>query len=225
MRVLLIEDSLKLVASLRMGLTRSGFEVDTATDGATGLRMASGGSYDALVLDLMLPELHGLEVLRRLRAAGSDVHILILTAMDAVEDRVRGLQEGADDYLVKPFAFDELLARLQALTRRRYGSKTPCIRVADLEIDTAARTVRRGEETLSLTHREYRLLEFLALRRGDTVSREEIEEHLYGTRSMPLSNVVDSAICSIRGKLKRLGDTPLIHTRPRLGYVLSEEAP
>ncbi len=225
MRILLIEDSRKLLASLRLGLTRSGYEVDTAADGETGLRMARGGAYDVVVLDLMLPGLPGIDVLRSLREIGSDVHVLILTALDSVEDRVRGLRAGADDYLAKPFSFDELIARLQALTRRQFGIKTPVVRVADLEIDTAGRVVRRGDRTVSLTHREYRLLEFLAFRRGETVSRMEIEEHLYGTRSMPLSNVVDSAICSIRNKLKRHGEDPLIHTRPRLGYVLSEEAP
>ncbi|MCZ6598056.1 MAG: response regulator transcription factor [Planctomycetota bacterium] len=225
MRILLIEDSRKLLDSLRLGLTKSGYEVDTAADGETGLRMARGGAYDVVVLDLMLPGLPGLDVLRRLRENGSDVHVLVLTALDAVEDRVRGLRAGADDYLAKPFSFDELLARLQALTRRQFGVKTPLLRIGDLEIDTAGRVVRRGAAMVSLTHREYRLLEYLAFRRGETVSRMEIEEHLYGTRSMPLSNVVDSAICSIRTKLKRHGEMPLIHTRPRLGYVLSEEAP
>ena len=225
MRILLIEDSRNLLDSLRLGLTKSGYEVNTAADGETGLRMALAGAYDVIVLDLLLPGLHGLEVLRRLRELGSEVHVLILTALDDVEDRVKGLQAGADDYLAKPFSFDELLARLQALTRRRFGSKAPVIQIGDLEVDTVGRIVRRGGETLSLTHREYRLLEFLAFRGGETVSRMEIEEHLYGSRSLPLSNVVDSAICSIRGKLKEHGDAPLIHTRPRLGYVLSEEAP
>ena len=225
MRILLIEDSRKLLDSLRLGLTKSGYEVATAADGELGLRMARQGGYDVIVLDLMLPGLHGLELLRELRESGDNVHVLILTAMDAVEDRVRGLTAGADDYLVKPFSFDELLARLQALVRRKYGTKTNVIEIADLAIDTSARAVKRSGVEIGLTHREYRLLEFLAFRRGETVTRAEIEEHLYGTRSMPLSNVVDSAICSIRSKLKRHGPTSLIHTRPRLGYVLSEDEP
>ena len=222
MRLLLIEDSSKLVDSLRTGLTRSGYQVVTATDGETGRRLLRAGGYEIVVLDLMLPGVPGLELLTELRARGDDVHVLVLTALDAVEDRVRGLQVGADDYLVKPFSFDELLARLQALTRRRYGAKRTTLEVGDLEVDTIARRVRRGGGEMRLSPREYRLLEFLALRADQTVTREEIEEHLYGSSCLPLSNAVDSAICSLRSKLKRHGDRPLIHTRPRLGYVLSD---
>lgn len=225
MRILLIEDSQKLLDSLRLGLTKSGYEVGIAANGELGLRTAKSGAWDVVILDLLLPGLPGLEVLQRLRASGCDAHVLILTALGAVEDRVRGLQAGADDYLGKPFSFDELLARVQALTRRKFGNKTPVIRVGDLEIDTVGRTVRRADKAVSLTHREYRLLELLALREGDTVSRMEIEEHLYGSRNLPLSNVVDSAVCNIRSKLKEHGAAPLIHTRPRIGYVLSAEAP
>lgn len=225
MRILLIEDSKKLVDSLRLELTRAGFEVGSAANGELGLRAALGGAWDVVVLDLMLPDLSGHEVLRQLRAKGSDAFVLILTALGAVEERVRGLQAGADDYLGKPFSFDELLARLQALTRRKHGQKSPVIHIADLEIDTAGRVVRRNGALVSLTNREYRLLELLALRHGDTVSRMEIEEHLHGSRSLPLSNVVDSAVCNIRAKLKQHGEAALIHTRPRLGYVLSAEAP
>ena len=225
MRVLLIEDSRKLLDSLRLGLSKSGYEVAAAADGELGLRMARTGSYEVIVLDLMLPGLEGLELLKRLREAGDGVHVLILSALDAVDDRVRGLQAGADDYLAKPFSFDELLARLQALRRRKYGAKSPVIRIGGLEIDTVGRSVRTDGVDVALTHREYRLLEYLALRRGETVSRMEIEEHLYGSASLPLSNVVDSAICSIRAKLKPGGGSHLIHTRPRLGYVLDEGEP
>jgi DNA-binding response OmpR family regulator len=225
MRILLIEDSPKLLDSLRQGFARLGYEVAAARNGEVGLGIALGGSWDIVVLDLMLPGLDGYEILRRLREAGSEAHVLVLTALGAVEDRVRGLQAGADDYLGKPFSFDELLARVQALTRRRFGAKTPVLRVGDLEIDTVGRTVHRNGALISLTHRQYRLLELLAFRRGDTVTRMEIEEHLYGSRSLPLSNVVDSAVCNLRAKLKQHGETPLIHTRPRLGYVLSDELP
>jgi DNA-binding response OmpR family regulator len=225
MRILLIEDSEKLVDSLRLGLTRSGFEVAAAANGELGLRMASCGSWDAVILDLMLPGLSGQEVLRQLRERGCQVHVLVLTALGAVEERVRGLQSGADDYLGKPFSLDELVARVQALTRRRHGHKSPVIQVADLRIDTTGRSVSRNGTPVSLTNREYRLLEFLAMREGQTVSRADLEEHLYGSRTLPLSNVVDSAICTIRAKLRPLGETVLIHTRPRLGYVLSATAP
>ncbi|MFN0009778.1 MAG: response regulator transcription factor [Planctomycetota bacterium] len=225
MRILLIEDSPTLVESLRQGLTESGHEVGSAANGDLGLRMALCGSWDVVILDLMLPGMDGHEVLKHLREKGCGVHVLILTALGAVEDRVRGLQAGADDYLGKPFSFDELLARLQALTRRKFGFKSPVFRIGDLEIDTVGRTVQRHGTRISLTNREYRLMELLAFRRGETVSRMEIEEHLYGSRSLPLSNVVDSAVCNIRAKLKEHGEAPLIHTRPRLGYVLSAEAP
>jgi DNA-binding response OmpR family regulator len=225
MRILLIEDSKKLLDSLRLGLTKSGYEVATAPNGELGLQMAQAGAYEVIVLDLMLPGLSGLELLKRLRETGNGVHVLILTALDAVADRVRGLQAGADDYLVKPFSFEELLARLQALRRRKYGAKSPQISVGGLEIDTAARRVRLGAAEIALTHREYRLLEYLALRRGEVVSRGEIEEHLYGSSALPLSNVVESTICSIRSKLKEQGAASVIQTRPRQGYVLGEGLP
>jgi DNA-binding response OmpR family regulator len=225
MRVLLIEDSKNLLNSLRLGLSKSGYEVATAADGELGLKVAQSGTFEVIILDLLLPGIPGLELLRRLREAGNDVHVLILTALDAVEDRVRGLQAGADDYLVKPFSFEELLARLQALRRRKYGAKGRLIQVGALEIDTVGRSVKSSGAELDLTHREYRLLEYLALRRGETVSRLEIEEHLYGSGSLPLSNVVDSAICNLRGKIKKHGGANLIHTRPKLGYVLDEVEP
>jgi DNA-binding response OmpR family regulator len=221
MRILLIEDSKKLARSLRVGLTHSGFVVALAADGEAGLRMALEGNWDVVILDLMLPGVPGLEILRQLRERGSEVHVLVLTALGAVEDRVRGLQAGADDYLGKPFSLEELVARLQALGRRRTGRKALILRIADLEIDTAGRTVTRNGTPIQLTHREYRLLEYLALREDETVTREEMEEHLYGSRSLPLSNVVDSAICSLRAKLRPHGDVPLIVTRPRMGYVLT----
>lgn len=225
MRVLVVEDSKEIAASLHTGLSRAGFEVTATGNGREGLRLALGRRWDVVILDLMLPDLPGLEVLQRIRESGSEVHVLILTALGAVEDRVHGLQAGADDYLGKPFSFEEVLARVQALIRRNHGQRAPVIRVGDLEVDTVARAVSRNGEPISLTNREYRLLEYLALRSGDTVSRKEIEEHLYGSRSLPLSNVVDSAVCSVRSKLKRHGEAALIHTRPRLGYLLSTEAP
>ena len=149
------------------------------------------------------------------------MHVLLLTARDTVADRVTGLQSGADDYLVKPFALDELLARVQALCRRAYGSKRPRLMVADLEIDSASRTVTRAGRSVELTAREYQLLEYLARRRGECVSRTDIESHIYDEQVDPMSNVVDSAVCSLRKKIAVTDSVaPLIHTRRGLGYVL-----
>jgi DNA-binding response OmpR family regulator len=168
-------------------------------------------------------------VLRTLRTRGRPAHVLLLTARDTVADRVNGLQTGADDYLVKPFALEELLARVQALCRRAYGAKQPRLVIADLEIDTAARTAHRADRAVELTAREYQLLEYLARRQGEVVSRADIEAHIYDGQVDPMSNVVDSAVCNVRKKLAvTAGSVPLIHTRRGLGYVLEpagERAP
>ena len=166
-----------------------------------------------------------MEVLRRLREGGSKTHLLILTARDAVDDRVRGLKAGADDYLAKPFAFDELLARIEALCRRAYGKKDERLRVGDLVLHRGARQVTRGGVTLALAPREYALLEFLALRAGDVVTRTEIEAHLYDENAALMSNTVDSAVCALRRKIQPSGSAPLLHTRRGHGYVLTEERP
>ena len=221
MRVLLVEDSPRLQRNIATALRRSGYAVDTAGDGDEGLWLAETHDYDAIVLDIMLPKRDGLDVLRALRASGRPAHVLLLTARDTVADRVTGLQAGADDYLVKPFALEELLARVQALCRRAYGTKQPRLAVADLEIDSAARIARRAGRPVPLTAREYQLLEYLAHRRGEVVSRTEIEAHIYDGQVDPMSNVVDSAICSLRKKLAvPAAAAPLIHTRRGLGYVL-----
>jgi DNA-binding response OmpR family regulator len=220
MRLLLVEDSPRLQRSVATALRRSGYAVDLAGDGEEALWLAESNRYDLVLLDRMLPKLDGLEVLRRLRAAGRDTHVLLLTARDSVADRVEGLGAGADDYLVKPFALEELLARVQALCRRAYGTKSPVLAVADLEIDTLARTARRAGQPVELTSREYQLLEYLARRAGQVVSRSEIEEHIYDGQVDPMSNVVDSAICVVRKKIAAANDTPLIHTRRGQGYVL-----
>lgn len=220
MRVLVVEDSPRLQRTLTAALRKSGYAVDVAGDGDEGLWLAESHNYDAMVLDIMLPKRDGLSVLAELRQRGRSVHVLLLTARDTVADRVQGLRSGADDYLVKPFALDELLARVEALCRRAYGTKQAALQITDLEINTTARTVRRAGQTIDLTAREYLLLEYLARRRGDTVSRAEIEEHIYDGQVDPMSNVVDSAICSLRKKLAVGAAAPLIHTRRGLGYVL-----
>ncbi len=222
MRILLVEDSERLAGSIRAGLRRLGHAVDVVHDGPRGLSYARNNPYELLVLDILLPGMTGLEILRQLRADGADTPVLLLTAKDTVEDRVDGLRAGADDYLVKPFAFEELAARVEALGRRAGGRATPRLEVSDLVIETAGRRVLRGERELDLSRREYALLEFLASRCGETVSRIEIEDHLYDEQTLPMSNVVASTICALRDKLEADGEPRLIHTRRGLGYVMQE---
>ena len=222
MKLLLIEDYAPLQKSLTKGLREAGYAVDVTGDGQEGLWYARSNDYDVIVLDLMLPEIDGLTILRRLRGEGSTVQVLILTAKDTVDDRVKGLDLGADDYLVKPFAFEELLARIRSLVRRDYESKSPVIRVGDLEINTSLRVVRRAGRVIDLTAREYALLELLALRAGETVTRTEIWEHLYDFNNESTSNVTDVYILYLRRKLERNGQPRLIHTRRGIGYVLGD---
>jgi DNA-binding response OmpR family regulator len=224
MRVLIVEDYAPLRKALAQGLQEAGLAVDAAVDGEEGLWYAESGTYDVIVLDLMLPGLDGLTLLKRLRKAGSATHVLILTAKDTLDDRVTGLNLGADDYLVKPFAFEELLARVRALIRRKYEAKSPVIRVADLEIDTGCRMASRAGEPIELTAHEYALLEFLAMRAGRIVTRTDIWEHVYAFHSSPESNVVDVYIGYLRKKIERKGLPRLIHTRRGQGYLLGESA-
>jgi DNA-binding response OmpR family regulator len=225
-RVLLVEDSTRLRRSIETALDKSGYAVDATGDGLEGLTLAESTDYDAIILDIMLPGLDGLSLLRRLRAQGRPTHILLLTAKDTIQDRVHGLETGADDYLVKPFALEELLARVAALCRRTYGHKHPRLVIADLEIDMTAKEVFRGGLRIALKPREYALLEYLALRQGQIVSRREIEAHLYDARLDTASNVVESAISALRKRLARPGAPPLIHTRHGLGYILkADDAP
>jgi len=225
MRFLIVEDSPLLVRSLKSGLRKEGHAVDAAGDGKAGLSYARTNPYDVIILDLMLPEMDGLSVLGELRRERCATPVLILTAKDTVDDRVLGLRSGADDYLVKPFAFDELLARLEALARRRSGNLNPVIEVGDLRIDTAARSVTRAGRPIRLEAREYALLIYLASRRGEIVSRIEIEDHLYGEDNFPMSNAVPAAICKLRARLAAGGSREVIHTRRGLGYLLDEGAP
>jgi len=225
MKVLLIEDSRRLVESLSMGLKRLGYTVSAARDGEEGLRLASGQYYDVIVLDLMLPKMDGLSVLRTLRQRKCEAGILILSARDAVEHRVEGLHCGADDYLVKPFAFDELVARIEALGRRRFGVRTPRIEIGPLVVDTSARTVQVDGESIPLTAREFAILEYLAWHRDRVVSRAQLEEALYEDRFALASNSVESAICLIRRKIDRPGRPSLIQTRRGLGYILTADLP
>ncbi|MBI3268635.1 MAG: response regulator transcription factor [Planctomycetes bacterium] len=217
MRVLVVEDEVDLVRALKQALEEEGFSVDVATDGATGLLNAQSIAYDALVLDLMLPGLDGLSLLARLRQSRK-TPVLILTARDAVADRVKGLDAGADDYLTKPFALDELVARLRALVRRSADRPSPLLRFADVELNTAARTVTRAGVAVDLTAKEYAVLELLALRRGSLVSRTEIYEHVYDEEELTVSNVVDVYVSNLRRKLGK----DFVETRRGQGYILHE---
>jgi DNA-binding response OmpR family regulator len=223
MRVLVIEDSEKLRRSLMTALRRSGYAADESSDGGQGLWQAMSVAYDVIILDVMLPSMDGLTVLRQLRERGYKTHVLLLTAKDSIDDRVRGLGTGADDYLVKPFALAELLARVQALSRRSVNEKSPTLTLGDVVINLASRTVTRAGKSVELTAREYNLLEYLALRRGKVISRSEIETHIYDSMVEPMSNVVDSAVCALRRKIDAQGSESIIQTRRGMGYLIASD--
>ncbi|QJW92660.1 response regulator transcription factor [Frigoriglobus tundricola] len=220
MRVLLVEDTQALVKAYRQGLEEEGFAVDVATDGEEADVKCRSTSYDVIVLDIMLPKVDGLTLLKRWRAAGINTHVLMLTARTTTPDKVVGLDTGADDYLTKPCEMDELFARIRALVRRGHQQKDPMLRCYDLEIDTAARQVKRAGRTVNLTPREYALLEFLAFHRGKVVTRSMIWEHLYDEYDENTSNVVDVYIRYLRNKVDKGFDPPLILTRWGEGYML-----
>jgi DNA-binding response OmpR family regulator len=219
MKLLIVEDSARLRESLGKALTRMGHAVDFAEDGGEGDLLARSCTYDAVVLDRMLPGKDGIQILKGWRSDGLDMPVLLLTALDGVEEKVLGLSSGADDYLTKPFALAELIARLEALVRRRYAQADPRLNLGPLVIDTAAKSVERDGVRVDLTAREFALLECLARRPGQVLSREQIESRIYSDLDSPLSNAVDSAIYSLRRKLCPAGTAPLIHTRRGLGYV------
>jgi DNA-binding response OmpR family regulator len=221
MRVLLIEDYKPLVRALRQGLEEENFAVDIALDAEEADIKARNTGYDVIILDRQLPKIDdGLTLLERWRKAGIRTHVLVLTARGSIEDKVRGLDSGADDYLTKPFELEELLARLRALIRREHNVKDPVIRIHDLEIDTASRTVKRAGQAITLTPREYTLLEFLAYHRGKVATRTMIWEHLYDEQDESTSNVVDVYIRYLRNKIDKGFDPPLILTRWGEGYLL-----
>ncbi len=222
MKLLLVEDDELLGQSLVQGLRERGYALDWAHDGRHASRLLSSAVYDGAILDWMLPEVSGLDVLRRHRQRGGRTPVLMLTARDATNDIINGLDSGADDYLVKPFEFSELLARVRLLLRHGNAQTSSIIRVADLEVDLALREARRDGEPIPLTAREFTLLELLALRVNRVVSRLDIWEKLYDTDEDPTSNVVDVYISYLRRKIDR-GRTPLIETRRGEGYLLRGE--
>ena len=221
MRVLVAEDHPTLAESIAEGLRDDGYAVDLTLDGTEALHWATTNSYGCIVLDIMLPGKDGYTILKTLRQRGATTPVVFLTARDAVDDRVRGLDMGADDYVVKPFAWAELLARVRAAVRRPHGKKSATLSIADLEIDTSAKSVRRGGNAIELSAREYSLLEYLAHREGQVVSRADIWEQLYGQDDATTSNVVDVYIGYLRHKVDRDHAVKLIHTRRGLGYVLT----
>jgi DNA-binding response OmpR family regulator len=223
MRLLLVEDHLPLARAIQQGLEEEGYAVDVAREGDEANFKARATEYDVILLDLMLPKVDGLTLLQNWRRDGVKTHVLVLTAKDRLTDKVRGLDLGADDYLTKPFELDELFARVRALVRRRHEIKSSVIKVFDLEIDTAARAVKRNGQRIPLTPREYALLEFLAFHRGKVVTRPMIWEHLYDENDENTSNVVDVYIRYLRNKIDKGFHPPLLLTRWGEGYMLRSE--
>lgn len=216
MRVLIVEDEPELLRVVALALREEGYAVDEAADGDEALYKATTWTYDAIVLDIMLPRLDGFQVLDRLRKEKKTTPVLFLTARDAVTDRIRGLDTGADDYLVKPFDLSELFARLRALVRRANGKASPVIGLGTVTVDTRARTVTHGGELVPLTAREYGLVELLALHRGEVVTRTQIYDHLFDENSDTLSNLVEVHVANIRRKLGK----DFIQTRRGMGYTI-----
>ena len=222
MRLLIVEDDAKLASWLRQGLKEHGFAVDVASSGTEGLGLAQVTDYDALLLDLMLPGLDGFELLRQLRQRGSAVPVLVVTARSALDDRVRGLDLGADDYLAKPFDLRELLARLRAITRRPATAPQTLLAAADLELEPATRQVRRRGQSVELTAKEFALLEYLLRRKGKVVTRGMILDHVWDMEYDGGSNLVEVYINYLRRKVDQDYEPKLIHTVRGAGYVLRE---
>ena len=220
MRILVVEDEQDLNRILAKTLTAEGYSVDACFDGMEALDYLEGAEYDAVVLDVMMPRMDGFSLLAQMRESGSETPVIFLTAKDSVPDRVRGLDAGADDYLVKPFSFDELSARLRVMTRKKYGGKTGIISVGDLTVDTAARRVERAGREISLSAKEYELLQYLVMNKGVVLSREKIEDHIWNYDYEGGTNVVDVYIRYLRKKIDEGEDIKLIHTVRGAGYVI-----
>ncbi|MDX1609383.1 MAG: response regulator transcription factor [Halofilum sp. (in: g-proteobacteria)] len=225
MRLLLIEDDFRIASFICKGMREAGFMIEHASSGDTGLAMALDNDYDAAIVDLMLPGRDGLDVIDEMRRHQKRLPVIILSARRSVDERIRGLQAGGDDYLTKPFSFSELLARVQALIRRANETSQPAgLAVGDLSIDLLTHDVRRGDQRIALQPREFALLEYLMRNSGRVVSKTMIMEHVWDYNFDPHTNVVESRICRLREKVDRGFDAPLIHTVRGLGYVLRESS-
>jgi heavy metal response regulator len=224
-RVLLVEDDARVSSFIRRGLVQEGFSVDVSREGRGAFHQALAEPYDVIVLDVMIPHMDGFEVLNQVRSQGCRTPILILSAKDGVQDRIRGLNSGADDYLVKPFALEELTARIRALLRRPSDVGPTVVRIADLEMDLASRRVTRGGTRINLTPKEFALLEYLVRNKANVLTRTMIAEHVWDQHFDSFSNVVDVYIRYLRAKIDDGFETKLIHTIRGVGYELSEEAP
>jgi DNA-binding response OmpR family regulator len=220
MKILVVEDDRTVGQYVKRGLEEQRYHADLVADGLEGLRLASGGRYDLIVLDLRLPEMNGLEVLRTLRDRGNTTPVLVLTAQDAVDFKVQALRSGADDYVTKPFAFEELLARVEALGRRPKEIRTPVLKVGDLELDMATREVRRAGERIELTPKEYTVLEYLMRHTGRVMSRTLITEYAWDYHFDPGTNIVDVVINRLRKKVDSSHAQKLVHTVRGVGYVV-----
>lgn len=225
MRILLAEDKIEVATHIRKGLVEAGYAVDVAADGNEALWLAESHPYDALVLDVMMPGTDGITVVRQLRRKGVHAPVILLTARHEVEDRIRGLDAGADDYLAKPFSMSELLARLRAVLRRQRAEPVDRLRIADLELDLLTRTAHRGGEKIALTNREFALLEVLMLSAPKPVSKTAIVEHVWDQHFDSGTNVVNVYVNYLREKIDRPGWVPLIHTVRGVGFALREPAP
>lgn len=224
MKILIIEDEKRMAGILKKGLEENAFIVDLAGDGEEGLYMAENYPYDAVLLDIMLPVMDGLSILNALRSKKSEVPVLLITARGEIESRIKGLNFGADDYIVKPFDFHELLARLKSVIRRSKGKSSPLVTIDDLSLDMNSRSVCRGGREIRLSATEYNLLEYLALNSGRVISRTELTEHIYDTDFDRDSNVIDVYVNHLRNKLDKGFDRQLIHTVRGAGYILKGDA-
>ena len=220
MRILVVEDERTLANLIKEGLEEENFSVDVAYDGEEGLFLAENEPYDAIILDIMLPKVDGIEILKRVRAKGIKTPVLMLTAKSSIEDKVLGLDSGADDYLTKPFSFEELLARLRAILRRAFGETDNVVRVADLELNLNTHEVKRGGVKIELSYKEYALLEYLVLNKNKLLTRSQISEHIYDYEYDFDSNVIDVMIARLRKKIDKGFDRKLIHTVRGAGYMI-----